>query len=244
MLKSWPYDSDDDARIIQGVDGREILQVRTPLGVEQYELDHRPDGLRPHGAESEFAFQLDRFEHSHAGKVAFELNSTDCAELIAESTIYYYRYLRLFQLKDWPRAIRDTARNLQVFDFVHQHARREEDRNYLEKWRPYLVRMHGAANALRQIEHGDHEPALATIARTIQAIEALEDLEDDTFDFERERSLQSLRDLARQIQSSRPVSKAERLEQQLQRAIEAQEFERAAELRDRLRLLKAKTVTP
>jgi protein-arginine kinase activator protein McsA len=104
--------------------------------------------------------------------------------------------------------------------------------------------MNGATTALMQFEQGDHESALATIARTVQAIEALEDLEDDTFDFERERSLQSLGDLARQIQSSRPVSKVERLEQQLQRAIADQEFERAAELRDRLLALKTKTVAP
>jgi hypothetical protein len=115
LLESWPYDPDDDARIIRGVDGREVLQVRTPLGLEQYELDHRPDGLRPHGAESEFAFQLDSFELLQATlDEAFELPPADCAALIAESTLYYYRYLRLFQLKDWPRAIRDTARNLRV----------------------------------------------------------------------------------------------------------------------------------
>ena len=47
ILKAWPYDPEHDARIVRGDDGRELLQVRTPLGIEQYEMDGRPDGLRP-----------------------------------------------------------------------------------------------------------------------------------------------------------------------------------------------------
>lgn len=246
LLDSWPYDPNDDTRVIQGADGREILQVRTPLGLEQYELDHRPDGRRPHGVDSEFTFHLDRFRHSqaHAEEEPFVLNSADCAELIAESTLYYHRYLRLFQLQDWPRAIRDTARNLQVFDFVHRHAASTEDRDFLEKWRPYLVRMNGMAKVMLHMQRNRHADALATIELTIQEVEALESVDDEIFDSERECSLEVLRDLARQIQRDRPVSQAEQLERQLQGAIEAQEFERAAELRDHLRALKSKPAAP
>lgn len=242
LLESWPYDSDDDTRVIKAGDGREVLQVRTPLGIEQYELDGRPDGLRPHEAESEFEFQLGRFEQGQveSSEEKFVLNADECADLIAESTLYYYRYVRFFQVKDWPRAIRDTSRNLQVFNFVHRHASREEDRNYLEKWRPYLMRMNAMAKAFQHIEHGRHVAALGCVNRALQAIEAMEEMEDEIFDFERECSLEALRELSKQIQSNRPISKKEQLERQLQRAIEDQEFERAAELRDRLRELNSK----
>ena len=47
ILKNWPYDPEDDARIIRGDDSRELMQVRTLLGIEQYEMDGRPDGERP-----------------------------------------------------------------------------------------------------------------------------------------------------------------------------------------------------
>jgi protein-arginine kinase activator protein McsA len=66
----------------------------------------------------------------------------------------------------------------------------------------------------------------------------LDDLDDDTFKFERERSLTALRALVSQIQKNRPLSDLERLEQQLRRAIDKQEFERAAQLRDRIRELR------
>jgi protein-arginine kinase activator protein McsA len=50
--------------------------------------------------------------------------------------------------------------------------------------------------------------------------------------------LLALRELAQQIRKNRPLSELERLEHQLRRAIDRQEFERAAELRDRLRELR------
>ena len=63
LLRDWPYDADNAVRIVPCADGRDVLQVRTPVGIEQYELEGRPDGLRPHNAESAFAFyhaRLDR----------------------------------------------------------------------------------------------------------------------------------------------------------------------------------------
>jgi protein-arginine kinase activator protein McsA len=63
-------------------------------------------------------------------------------------------------------------------------------------------------------------------------------MEDETFSFERERSLKSLKDLLADVERSQPVTQLARLEQQLKKAIEKQEFEKAAQLRDRIRSLK------
>lgn len=241
LLAKWPYDPDNDARLTRGDDGREILQIRTPLGIEQYELDGRPDGLRPHGMGSALEHQQLHLARAKAAGREFALGAEDCAELFTEGTLYYYRYLRLFQLRDWPRTLRDTARNLRLFDLIHLHAAREEDRSYLEKWRPYLVRMSAAAAALQELEKGAHNRALEIVQQAIRRIEELEDIEDETFHFERERSLLALRDLAGQVEKTRPVSELDLLERQLNRAIESQEFERAAQLRDRIRSLRAKS---
>ena len=45
-------------------DGREVMQVRLPLGIEQYELSGRPDGHRPHDAESAFDYHLERSQQA------------------------------------------------------------------------------------------------------------------------------------------------------------------------------------
>jgi len=241
LLKSWPYHPDQEARIVTGDDGREILQVRTPLGIEQLEMEGRPDGERPHEMESALEYHLEQLaEATRAGTEAeFELDEEDCSELFAEGTIYYFRYVRLFQLKRWAETVRDTARNLRAFDLVHRHAAREEDRNNLEKWRPYVVRMNAIASAFLTLDKGDHAQALGLLQAAIARIEGLEELEDETFVFERARSLGALREVAAQIEQSRPLSALEQLEKQMRRAIDQQQFERAAELRDRIRMLKS-----
>ena len=240
LFKTWPYDPDNDARIVKGEDDREILQVRTPVGLEQYEMDGRPDGDRPHGMASALEYHQRRLEEARiAGKESeFELDEEDCAELFNEGTLYYFRYVRLFQLRDWARTIRDTARNLRAFDFIHNYAEREEDRQFLEKWRPYILRVNACAGAMLALDNREHHKALRITNDAIEKVEALPDLDDETFQFERERSLTALRELAAQIQKNRPRSETEQLEDQLRRAIQKQEFERAAKLRDRLRELK------
>ena len=240
VLKSWPYDPERDGRIVHGEDGREILQVRTPLGIEQYEINGRPDAGRPHGLESALEFYQLRLEEAKlAGREAeFDLSPRECAELFDEGTLYYFRYLRLFQLRDWARTLRDTARNLRAFDFVHRYARREEDQQFLEKWRPYIVRVHASAAAMLELEKPAYEKALRITNEAIEKIQSLPSLEEETFKYERERSLKALQELAAQIQKNRPLSDVEKLEQQLRRAIEKQEFESAALLRDRIRELR------
>lgn len=244
ILKSWPYDPENDARVVRGEDERELLQVRTPLGIEQYEMDGRPDGSRPHGMESALEYHQHRLNQARfSGREAeFELSPQECGELFHEGTLYYFRYVRLFQLKDWTRTVRDTTRNLRAFDFLHRYARREEDQQFLEKWRPYILRVHASATAMLEVEKEAYDQASKTLREAIEKIEALDELEDDTFKFERERSLLALRELKAQIQKNRPLSELERLEHQLRRAIDKQEFERAARLRDRIRELKQQQI--
>ncbi len=243
-LKSWPYDPDDDARLTKGDDGRDILQVRTPLGIEQFELDGRPDGARPHGMESALEYHLKRLDLAKAAgkEEEFTLGPRECNELFNEGTLYYFRYVRLFQLKDWIRTLRDTGRNLSAFDFIHRYARREEDQQFLERWRPYIIRVNASAAVMLELEKQAYDKALQMARAAIEKIEGLEELDDETFKFERERSLEALRELAAQIEKNRPLTEVEQLEHQLRRAIERQEFERAAQLRDRIRALKKQQI--
>jgi hypothetical protein len=240
MLKSWPYDADNDARVMRGDDGREILQVRTPVGIEQYEMDGRPDGARPHGMESALQYYLARLEKAKAlgAEAQFKLEARECSELFNEGTLYYFRYVRLFQLKDWARTLRDTTRNLRAFDLIRDHAEREEDQHFLEKWRPYIIRVSATAAAMLELETHGYDRALRVVNEAIERIQRLDEFDDETFKFEQERSLSAMQELVSQILKNRPLSEMERLEHQLRRAVERQEFERAAQLRDRIRVLR------
>jgi hypothetical protein len=239
FLDGWPYDPANDLRVVRGDDGRELLHVRTPLGIEQYEVHGRPDSLQPHGMESELEFQLARLAEAKAAgeEAGFGISAEDCALLFNEGVLYYYRYVRFFQLKDWSRTARDTARNLRMFDFVRCHAERPEDRAQLEQWRPYVLRMNSVARAMIALDNRQHEAARKIVAEAIESIESLPDMDNPAFQFERSRSLAALRDLAKQIERDRPMTELERLQRQLQEAVAAEQFERAAGLRDRIRAL-------
>ena len=239
-LADWPHDPDHDARLARGSDGREILQVRTPLGIEQHELEGRPDGKRPRGAESFLEHHRRRRAEAEAAGTAdsFRLSPRQCAELFDEGTLYYQRYLRLFQLGQWRRVIRDTGRNIEMFDFVHRHGARARDRMHMEQWRPYILRMNASAAAMLEWEAAHYDAALAIVRAAREKILSLRELDSDTFRFERQRSLGVLEELEQRIAAARPVSGIELLERELAEAVASQAFERAALLRDRIRALR------
>jgi UvrB/uvrC motif len=235
LLEAWAYDPDDCVRVVTLADGREVMQVRLPLGIEQYEVDGRPDGQRPHSAESALDYHVERSKK--AGEPAFELSPDDCVELFNEGVLYYYRYLHLFQINDWRRTVRDTTRNLLLFDFVHRHATRDEDKDYLEQWRPYVLRINAVAAAMLELADDCHEKALLIVKTATDRIEALPETDEDTFKFERQRSLDALQDLAAQIEKTMPQTELQKLETQLTEAVTAEHYEHAAKLRDQIRRL-------
>jgi len=59
ILNDWPHEPGKiSARLLEGPDGMELIQVRIDLGILQMHADGRPDGQRPNGFES----LLDYFE--------------------------------------------------------------------------------------------------------------------------------------------------------------------------------------
>jgi len=243
ILEEWPYDSDSSVRKITGDDGRELLQVRTPLGIEQYELSGRPDGARPYGSESVLEHvEAERRAHIDAfgDTDEFEIDAGMASELQQEGLVYYYRYLVCFQVGEYEIVAQDTRRNLRMFDLMRAHCRDEEVVNGSEQYRPYVLRMNAAAEALQAVGRGEHDRARAMIQRTLDAIDRLPDVPTATFDYEKERSLAILRGMRKAIPEAPPATQEERLERELARVVNEEDYERAAEIRDQLRQLTAR----
>jgi hypothetical protein len=177
FLGSWPYDSENNVRAARGADGRELILVRQPLGLEEYEIDGRPDGRRIHGMESVFDFHRARFDAAKQSNAAngFDLSAKDCAELFDENVLYHHRLLVLFRLKDWTRVERDAAHNLRLIEFIKQHARCEEDRVQLDHWRPDIARIDAVARAMILLEKGQYRDALRIACDSISNFEAMAD---------------------------------------------------------------------
>ncbi|HXP35561.1 MAG TPA: hypothetical protein VN827_08450, partial [Chthoniobacterales bacterium] len=146
ILKDWPHENRAiKVRKILGLDGRQKLQLRIDLGVLQMELAGRPDGMRPHGCESLLTYHQLRAARAQARNENYELTPEQCAELQQEGIQYYHRYLSLFQINDFHGVVRDTQRNLDLFDFVDAHTERDELSWTLQQFRPYVLMMNTRA---------------------------------------------------------------------------------------------------
>jgi hypothetical protein len=238
ILERWPLEEGHNFRKIIGADGRERLQIRVCIdtyhGILQFDCDGRPDGQRPHNCPFALDYFIARQRHCAAAGGEFGLSEEDCEELFVESHQIYQRYVILLQVGDYPRTVRDTERNMELFRFVHAYARREQDRNRLERWWPYILRIHHTAKALQALDRQDYATAASEVDAARRRIGALAESDEETFQVERKRSLAALDDLAGQIDSQRPLSAVEKLEREKRAAIEAEDYRRAAELRDRI----------
>jgi len=237
ILQRWEYDESRTVRRVRAANGREVLQVRLPLGIEQYEINGRPDGLRPEGYESWLRCYQQK---AQVFGPEFVLNQKDCERLQGEGVLYYYRYLLFFQIGEYSLCARDTARNLRLLDFVSKHSARRECAEGLEQYRPYILRMNVMARTLRGVkEKGDIRGAIRKLEQGIESIRRLPSIEENAiFDFERERSIKSIQDLIRQFRTQLPTSRRDLLKKQMEEAISREDYEKAATLRDQLRKLR------
>ena len=237
ILADWQYDADDQYRVVKARNGRRVLQVRQPLGIEQYELDGRPDGQRPFGKESVLTEMLDRLDSAHAAESdSFAIDHDDFMRLQNEGILYYCRYLVLFQMGDFERTMNDTHHNLQICDLVERFVEASDDQKEILQYRPYIIRMNAVAGAMLQL--GAERPGAAreALQRAIDEIGTLDDIDTPTYHYERLRSLQYLRTALKQIKARNPTE-LEQLSTALDEAVEQEAYERAAELRDRIHAL-------
>ena len=134
--------------------------------------------------------------------------------------------------------IRDTERNLEVFNCVNDYAESDELAWSLQQFCPQLLMMRIRAKgmlALRDDKHGE-------------AVEMIEEGLDEIRNFYRRHSRQDLAEQSgelhsleawlQEIRTKRPLSAREKLEHALDEAVRREDYEKAAQVRDALRNLK------
>lgn len=233
-LSNWDFDPTDICvRKIQGLDGREKLQVRLDLGIMQMELHDRPDGTCPHGYFSLLEYYLDQLEIEQTKSGTdenFYLNRKACLELSQEGLLFYHRYVCLMRLGDFEAVARDTAHNLALLDLVRAYAKNEQDREIFEHYRPYVLMVHTRARGEVCLQKGDYSGALDHIENGIDKIQTCV----ANTGIEADEEIEALSEWAEEIERDRPITLQQKLAQKLQKAIAEERYEQAARLRDRL----------
>lgn len=256
LLSSWPHEPGRiNARRVAGTDGRPKLQIRIDLGVLQMEMDGRPDGQRPHGFESLLALQQDRLRRygreasaetqassGSAGgdggeAVGFVLSQDECRALREEAVQYYHRYVGLFALADYTGVVRDTTRNLELFDLCRDYGETEIDRTILEQFRPPVLMMRARSAAEMALAGGQPKQALAALDRGLAELRSAFEEAGRAEAFESANEAQLLRGMRDALVPKLPASQRVELQERLRAAIDAENYELAAILRDELRMM-------
>src|SRR5213076_1147867 len=239
ILKDWPHENGNiKVRKIVGLDGREKLQLRVDLGVLQMETSGRPDGQRPHNCESLLEYHQKKAARAEAKGEAYELTPEQCAELQQEGIQYYHRYLSLFQINDFAGVVRDTQRNLDLFDFVSEHTERDELSWNLQQFRPYVLMMNTRAKASILLAQGKFPEAMREIQHGRDAIADFFERSNFPELAAKSSEIAFLDEWLSEVRAKRPLSKLEIMQREMETAIASELYERAAELRDAINLLK------
>jgi hypothetical protein len=248
LLQEWPYEPGTlNVRLITGEDGEPRLQVRIALGVLQMFVDGRPDGERPFGYESLLEYHESRLDQLMAGGEEaegegdgprFSLTPEECEEIRDEAAMYYHRYIALLALEDYERVIRDTTRNLRALDLCAQHGETEADRAALEQFRPYIMMVRARALASQALKDNEPKAALHAIDEGLDALKQYFSDAGEPDHYEQSAEVQMLRGMREALVPKLPVSQKTELRSRLARALEQENYELAAILRDELRMLK------
>lgn len=237
------------ARALVGRDGQELLQLRIDLGVMQMFLDGRPDGQRYRGLPSARAY----IEHEQrvGGN---QIVPQDWQELERELLQTNYRRMALATLAEdalragdergaaryLDRALSDIEECLAALRLLRRAAEStaspEDDRGprlLYPSLPPTLVFDRARLGAQLRIIEGQFEEAVEEVEVGAEELDAL--LVELGYDHQQRAEDPGLRYLqGLGLQLRREYGIAQTLRQQLQEAIEQEDFEAAARLRDEL----------
>ena len=224
ILDAWKFDPERvNVRFAEATDGRALIQVRLELGLLQMNRDGRPDG----GSD-----QLERVEALIAENTGLEIDSDTAADLRSEAVLVHQRYVSLLSLEDYDLVVRDTVRNLRVFDLCRDRCGDPEDRTVLEQFRAQVIATRARAGALGVLREGLVGEARRLLDAAVEEIRktAMAGQEDPPEIV----MLEGMRDV---LQPTLPVGQRHELERRLHNALAAENYELAAILRDELRQL-------
>lgn len=227
------------ARVVVGRDGGELLQLRVDLGIMQMFPDGRPDGQRVHGLPSAREY-IQRELRVHGR----QLTEQDWQELERELLQTNYRRMALGAVVEESlrnndgsaaqrylrQALSDIETCLQDLKLLVEHGDSAEGHASL---RPTLVFDHARLTTQLHIVEERFEDAVEQAEAGVVALEdLLIEMGCEEEQREEDAGLRYLRDLG--VHLRREYGITQTLSEQLAEAVENEDFETAAQLRDEL----------
>jgi hypothetical protein len=230
ILRDWPYQPGViSARVVRAGGRRKVLQMRIELGLLQMEFTGRPDGERPGGKDTYLEYIAGQLGDDDLPQA---LTDDQCFEIDREFVQYYHRRICCLALREFERAVADADHTLELMDFVANHSPNEEWTASHERYRPFVHFHRTQAVALAVLEKSGPEPAIEEINKGLEAMRKIFAAAEAEEQFESDELVGQLRELKESLRKEYQVGPT--LAEQLAEAVAAEEYERAARLRDEI----------
>ncbi len=233
VLRDWEYKPGVvQARLVDATGGRQVIQMRIDLGVLQLEVDGRPDGARPHGHDTYFDYLQERSRAERKAGRTYVLSDEESQEADQEFLQFYHRRVCWLALRQYARAMRDADHTLTFMDLVKQHSPGDEYTQAHEQYRGFVLFHRTQAASALQVEKDNPEQAVDEVRGGLEKLKAFfvefgleEQMDEDPM-------VQHLRKIEATLRKQYAIGAT--LHEQLEQAIAAEDYERAAQLRDAL----------
>jgi hypothetical protein len=230
ILHQWPFKPGVVAtRLIRTPDGREVIQMRIEMGLLQMETTGRPDGEHPGGVDNclEWLRELARSQGD-----AFALTEAQCMEIDREFVQYYHRRICCLALRQFGWALADADYWIQLLDFISAYSPNPEWLLSHEQYRPFVLFNRIQAAAMLALNQSSPEAAVETINSGLDEMREVFAKFDAEEQFEQDELVGQLVAIKESLKKEYHVGKT--LGEQLADAVAAEEYERAARLRDEI----------
>jgi hypothetical protein len=229
LLANWSFDpSNLNVRLVKGKDGRDVIQMRVDMGILQLETTGRPDGELYQGHES----VLDYLQQLNLEQPELQLTEQQCMDADREFMQFYHRRICWLRLQFYHRAVMDADHTLRLMDVTEKMSPDEEWTGSHEQYRPFVLFHRTQAHALGQLEEDTAEEAVQAINSGLETMRAFFVKHDAEEHFETDELVVRLVELRESLRSEYAVGQT--LKEQLAEAVEHEQYELAAQLRDEL----------
>ncbi|MEM9646725.1 MAG: UvrB/UvrC motif-containing protein [Planctomycetota bacterium] len=229
LLSKWAFDpSTLNVRLVKGKDGRDVIQMRIDMGILQLETTGRPDGEQIQQCET----YLDHLQMEALEAPEKVLTEDECGEVDREFMQFYHRRICWLRLQYYQRAVMDANHTLRLMDLSRTMSPDEEWTGSHEQYRPFVLFHRTQAEALAELEENSAEEAVQSINRGLEVIRGFFEEHGAEDHFDDDELVVRLIELRESLRKDYEVGQT--LREELEAAIEQENYELAARLRDEL----------
>lgn len=230
ILRYWEFISNDMRVSRERVSGNEFLKLVYGAGQITMEIDGRPDGSRPLNMKSYWDMIEKKIKQMKEEGKRYVINDSDFNNLLQEIVLYHARSIAFIKIGDYQKSAKDVKRNIQLIETIFNHIDDPGIKERLKRLKPYFSMAYNKSLVKMSDQKGNGDEALRYARNGKKSLKKKYNLVGKSYEI---FCLEKLEDyLLEKYSNSRS-----RLEKELRFAVEKENFERAAVLRDRLKYI-------